>query len=176
MTQTGLSLGTPNYMSSEQAMGERTIDARSDLYALGAVTYEMLVGEAPFTGPSVQAIIARVLTEEPRAISVQRKAVPAGVEDAVLRALEKLPADRFESAKEFIDALGREGQSTTSRATNATAPRRARALRCMCARSLTVRSRIASPNRAANNPCGRATASPCTTSRETESWSARVST
>ena len=75
-----------------------------------------LVGEAPFTGPSVQAIIARVLTEEPRAISVQRKAVPAGVEDAVLRALEKLPADRFESAKEFIDALGREGQSTTSRA------------------------------------------------------------
>ncbi|MBL0169826.1 MAG: protein kinase [Gemmatimonadaceae bacterium] len=121
MTQTGLSLGTPNYMSPEQAMGERTIDARSDLYALGAVTYEMLVGEAPFTGPSVQAIIARVLTEEPRAISVQRKAVPAGVEDAVLRALEKLPADRFESAKEFIDALGREGQPTTSRATNATA-------------------------------------------------------
>ncbi len=115
MTQTGLSLGTPQYMSPEQAMGERTIDARSDIYALGAVTYEMLVGEAPFTGPSVQAIVARVLTEEPRSISVQRKAVPAGVEQAVLRALEKLPADRFESAKEFIDALGREGQPTVSR-------------------------------------------------------------
>ena len=115
MTQTGLSLGTPNYMSPEQAMGERTIDARSDLYALGAVTYEMLVGEAPFTGPSVQAIIARVLTEEPRGISVQRKAVPAGVEQAVMRALEKLPADRFENAKEFIDALGREGQPTVAR-------------------------------------------------------------
>jgi len=120
MTQTGLSLGTPQYMSPEQAMGERTIDARSDIYALGAVTYEMLVGEAPFIGNSVQAIVARVLTEEPRAISVQRKAVPTGVQDAVLRALEKLPADRFESAKDFIDALGRDGQPTTSRATYAT--------------------------------------------------------
>lgn len=119
MTQTGLSLGTPSYMSPEQAMGERTIDARSDIYALGAVTYEMLVGEAPFTGPSVQAIVARVLTEAPRAISVQRKAVPAGVEDAVLCALEKLPADRFVSAKDFMDALGREGQATTARATSA---------------------------------------------------------
>jgi serine/threonine-protein kinase len=120
MTQTGLSLGTPNYMSPEQAMGERTIDARSDLYALGAVTYEMLVGEAPFTGPSVQAIIARVLTEEPRPIGVQRKAVPAGVEDAVLQALEKLPADRFETAKEFIEALGSEGTRSASRTTTAT--------------------------------------------------------
>ncbi|HYW30522.1 MAG TPA: protein kinase [Gemmatimonas sp.] len=105
MTQTGLSLGTPQYMSPEQAMGERTIDARSDIYALGAVTYEMLVGEAPFTGPSVQAIVARVLTEEPRHISAQRKAVPEGVSHAVMRALEKLPADRFENAKAFADAL-----------------------------------------------------------------------
>ncbi len=105
MTQTGLSLGTPQYMSPEQAMGERTIDARSDIYALGAVTYEMLVGEAPFTGPSVQAIVARVLTEEPRGIGAQRKAVPPGIEDAVLRALEKLPADRFDTAKAFADAL-----------------------------------------------------------------------
>ena len=105
MTQTGLSLGTPSYMSPEQAMGERIIDARSDIYALGAVTYEMLVGETPFTGPSVQAIVARILTEEPRSISVQRKAVPAGVEHAVLRALEKLPADRFENAKEFGERL-----------------------------------------------------------------------
>ncbi|MES2124443.1 MAG: protein kinase [Gemmatimonadota bacterium] len=106
MTQTGLSLGTPQYMSPEQAMGERAIDARSDIYALGAVTYEMLVGEAPFTGPSVQAIVARLITEEPRAIGAQRKAVPGNVEGAVLRALEKLPADRFESAKAFADALG----------------------------------------------------------------------
>ncbi len=121
MTQTGLSLGTPQYMSPEQAMGERTIDARSDIYALGAVTYEMLVGEVPFTGPSAQAIVARVLTEEPRSIAVQRKAVPVGIEQAVMRALEKLPADRFESAKEFIEALGREGQPTVARTTTGTA-------------------------------------------------------
>src|SRR5688500_6383281 len=95
LTQTGLSLGTPQYMSPEQAMGERTIDARSDIYALGAVTYEMLTGDPPFTGPSVQAIVARLVTEEPRPIGIQRKAVPGHVEGAVLRALEKLPADRF---------------------------------------------------------------------------------
>jgi eukaryotic-like serine/threonine-protein kinase len=124
MTQTGLSLGTPQYMSPEQAMGERTIDARSDIYALGAVTYEMLVGEAPFIGNSVQAIVARVLTEEPRSIGVQRKSVPEGVEQAVLRALEKLPADRFESAKEFIDALGRDGQPISARAAVGVAPPR----------------------------------------------------
>ena len=105
MTQTGLSLGTPSYMSPEQAMGERTIDARSDLYALGAVTYEMLAGEAPFTGPSVQAIVARVMSEEPRGLVLQRKAIPDGVEAAVMRALEKLPADRFPSAAAFADAL-----------------------------------------------------------------------
>ena len=118
MTQTGLSLGTPQYMSPEQAMGEKVIDARSDIYALAAVTYEMLVGEAPFTGPSVQAIVARVMTEDPRAISSQRKAVPAGVEAAVLRALEKLPADRFATAAEFAAAL-----SATSTAPRAAAPR-----------------------------------------------------
>ena len=113
MTQTGLSLGTPQYMSPEQAMGERTIDARSDIYALGAVTYEMLVGEPPFTGPSVQAIVARVMSEEPRSITRQRKAIPPGVEDAVLRALEKLPADRFSSAREFGAALDARTMATT---------------------------------------------------------------
>ena len=112
MTQTGLSLGTPQYMSPEQAMGERVIDARSDIYALGAVTYEMLVGEPPFTGPSVQAIVARVMSEEPRGITMQRKAVPPVVESAVLRALEKLPADRFGLAAEFAAALDtRESQT-----------------------------------------------------------------
>ena len=105
MTQTGLSLGTPQYMSPEQAMGERTIDLRSDLYALAAVTYEMLVGEPPFTGPTAQAIVARILTEEPRSITVQRKAVPDAIDHAVRRALEKLPADRFASAVEFAAAL-----------------------------------------------------------------------
>ena len=109
MTQTGLSLGTPQYMSPEQAMGEKTIDARSDLYALGAVSYEMLVGEPPFTGPTVQAIVARLVTEEPRSLSQQRKAIPAGVEAAVMKALEKLPADRFTAASDFVAALGSDG-------------------------------------------------------------------
>jgi Tol biopolymer transport system component len=105
MTQTGLSLGTPQYMSPEQAMGERTIDGRSDVYALGAVTYEMLAGEPPFTGPNVQAIVARILAEEPRSLSVQRRAIPAGVENAVMRALEKLPADRYSRTADFAAAL-----------------------------------------------------------------------
>jgi serine/threonine protein kinase/Tol biopolymer transport system component len=115
MTETGMSLGTPHYMSPEQAMGEREITARSDVYALGCITYEMLVGEPPFTGPTAQAIIARVMTEEPRSLTMQRKTVPHGVEAAVLTALEKLPADRYSSAAEFAAALGDAG--TTSRRT-----------------------------------------------------------
>src|SRR3954466_5434725 len=105
LTQTGLLLGTPAYMAPEQAMGERAIDGRADIYALGAVLYEMLVGEAPFTGPTVQAIVARVMTESPRPVTGQRKSVPQNVNAAVLRSLEKLPADRFHSAAEFSTAL-----------------------------------------------------------------------
>jgi serine/threonine-protein kinase len=105
MTETGMSLGTPHYMSPEQAMGEREITARSDVYALGVVTYEMLVGEPPFTGPTAQAVVAKVLTEEPRPPTGQRKAVPPAIEAAVLTALAKLPADRFGSAVEFAAAL-----------------------------------------------------------------------
>jgi len=105
MTQTGLSLGTPQYMSPEQAMGEKQIDARSDVYALAAVTYEMLAGDAPFTGGSVQAIVAKIMTEKPTPVHTLRDTVPAHVEDAVLTGLAKLPADRFESAKAFADAL-----------------------------------------------------------------------
>src|SRR5689334_12381734 len=92
MTETGMSLGTPHYMSPEQAMGEREITARSDVYALGAVLYEMLSGEPPFTGPTAQAIVARVLTETPRPLMPQRHTIPAQVEAEVLTALEKLPA------------------------------------------------------------------------------------
>ena len=105
MTETGMSLGTPHYMSPEQAMGEREISARSDVYALGCVLYEMLVGEPPFMGPTAQAIIARVMTEEPRTLTGQRKTIPPGVEAAVFTALEKLPADRFGTAAEFAAAL-----------------------------------------------------------------------
>ena len=105
MTETGMSLGTPQYMSPEQAMGERELDARTDIYALGCVTYEMLTGEPPFSGPTAQAIVAKVMTEKPAGITVRRDRVPAHVEDAVLTALEKLPADRFESASAFASAL-----------------------------------------------------------------------
>jgi eukaryotic-like serine/threonine-protein kinase len=107
MTETGMSLGTPYYMSPEQAMGEREITARSDVYALGAVTYEMLVGDPPFTGSTAQAIVAKVVTEAPRSMMAQRHTIPPHVEAAVLTALEKLPADRFESASAFADALNK---------------------------------------------------------------------
>ena len=106
MTQTGLSLGTPQYMSPEQAMGERSVDARADVYALGAVTYEMLTGDAPFTGTTVQAIVAKVLSADPERPSLVRKTIPPHVEAAVLMALAKLPADRFATAAEFAAALG----------------------------------------------------------------------
>jgi len=112
MTQTGLSLGTPQYMSPEQAMGEKTIDARSDVYALGAMTYEMLAGDAPFTGGSVQAIIAKVLTEKPTPLQTLRDTVSPSVEQAVFTALAKLPADRFATAAEFSAALGNTGYTT----------------------------------------------------------------
>ena len=105
MTQTGLSLGTPQYMSPEQAMGERTVDQRADVYALGAVTYELLAGEPPFVGPTAQAIVARLLTETPRPLVAQRASVPAHVDAAVRTALEKLPADRFASAAAYAAAL-----------------------------------------------------------------------
>ena len=114
MTQTGLSLGTPQYMSPEQAMGERAIDARTDIYALGAVTYEMLAGDPPFTGSTVQAIVAKVMTERPQTLSTVRDTVTPSVEHAVLRALAKLPADRFATAAEFMMALGNQSSPTHS--------------------------------------------------------------
>jgi Tol biopolymer transport system component len=109
LTETGMSLGTPHYMSPEQAMGEREITAKSDVYALGCVVYEMLVGEPPFTGPTAQAIVARVMTDQPRSLTMQRHSIPPHVEAAVNRALEKLPADRFASAAQFAEALARPG-------------------------------------------------------------------
>ncbi len=105
MTETGMSLGTPTYMSPEQAMGERDITARSDVYGLGCVLYECLTGEPPFTGPTAQAIVAKVLTAAPVPPTELRKTVPPSVETAVLVALEKLPADRFASAAELATAL-----------------------------------------------------------------------
>ncbi len=112
MTETGMSLGTPHYMSPEQAMGEREITARSDVYALGAMTYEMLVGDPPFTGSTAQAIVAKVVTETPRPMLPQRHTIPPHVDAAVLTALEKLPADRYGSAAEFAAALANPATTT----------------------------------------------------------------
>ncbi len=105
MTQTGLSLGTPQYMAPEQAMGEKAIDARADVYALGAVTYEMLAGEPPFSGPTVQAIVAKVLAERPTSLGTLRNTVTPALEAAVLGALARLPADRPASAAAFAATL-----------------------------------------------------------------------
>ncbi len=120
MTETGMSLGTPHYMSPEQAMGEREITARSDVYALGCVLYEMLTGEPPFTGATAQAIVARVLTEHPRPMVAQRHTIPPYVEQAVLTALEKLPADRFSTAAQFSEALAGRAPTISGRSTAAT--------------------------------------------------------
>jgi eukaryotic-like serine/threonine-protein kinase len=112
MTETGLSLGTPHYMSPEQAMGEREITGRSDVYALGCVLYEMLTGDPPFTGSTAQAIVAQVVTEAPRPLIPRRHTIPPQLEAAVLRALEKLQADRFASPAEFAQALQLPGEPT----------------------------------------------------------------
>ncbi len=105
LTSTGIALGTPTYMSPEQASAER-VDARTDQYSLATVLYEMLVGEPPVTGPSAQVILARQLTEPIRPIRSVRPAVPPAVEAAVLRALERVPADRFPDVAAFIASLG----------------------------------------------------------------------
>jgi serine/threonine-protein kinase len=105
LTQTGLSLGTPQYMSPEQATGERSIDARADIYALAAVLYEMLTGEPPHTGATAQAVIAKVLGEPARSVRFARDAVPPHVDAAILRALAKIPADRWSTAQAFAAAL-----------------------------------------------------------------------
>ena len=105
MTETGLSLGTPHYMSPEQATADTHIDNRSDIYALGSVLYELLTGEPPHTGPSAQAIILKIVADVARPVRELRKAVPPHVAAAVAKALETLPADRFDGAKAFADAL-----------------------------------------------------------------------
>ncbi|HET9294499.1 MAG TPA: protein kinase [Gemmatimonadales bacterium] len=107
LTKTGLAVGTPQYMAPEQATGEREVDGRADIYALGAVMYEMVAGEPPFTGPTARSIITRSLTEKPRSLTVSRVGLPASVESAVMRALAKSPADRYPSAQEMVGALER---------------------------------------------------------------------
>ena len=107
LTGTGVAVGTAEYMSPEQATGDKHLDARSDVYALAALLYEMLTSEPPFTGPTVQAVIARILTEAPRPIRTIRPGVPPHVEAAVLQGLAKVAADRPPSARAFVDLLTR---------------------------------------------------------------------
>ena len=109
ITETGLSLGTPHYMSPEQATGDRDVDPRSDVFALACVLYETLAGEPPFSAPTAQAVLVRILTTEAPAITAVRRTVPPHVAAALAKSLEKLPADRFTSAAEFATALGDEG-------------------------------------------------------------------
>jgi eukaryotic-like serine/threonine-protein kinase len=105
LTETGMAVGTPAYMSPEQAAGDRQVDARSDVYSLGCVVYEMLAAEPPFTGPTPQAILTRRFTETPRPLRSVRETVPPAVELAVSRALARAPADRFATAGQFGQAL-----------------------------------------------------------------------
>jgi len=105
LTQTGITIGTPQYMSPEQATGERNLDGRSDQYSLAAVTYEMISGSTPHNAPSTQALIAKLLTERPTRLRLVRSSVPPHIDAAVAKALEMTPADRFGSAAEYGSAL-----------------------------------------------------------------------
>ena len=108
LTETGLSLGTPYYMSPEQATGDQPVGASTDTYALGSVLYEMLVGEPPYPGTTAQAVLGKIIVGRPVSATEQRPAIPANVDAALRKALEKLPADRFASAQDFVRALGDE--------------------------------------------------------------------
>lgn len=106
LTETGLSLGTPFYMSPEQATGDQVVGPGTDIYAIGAVLYEMLVGDPPYMGSTAQAVLGKIIQGEPVSATVARRSVPAHVDAAIRNALEKLPADRFSNAQDFVRALG----------------------------------------------------------------------
>ena len=121
LTGTGMSIGSPGYMSPEQATGERQLDERSDVYALGCVLYEMLAGEPPFTGSNAQAVIARMLTESARPIHAVRPGVSEALDAVLAKALARVPADRYASIGAFSDAIG--ATVSTGTMESATAPR-----------------------------------------------------
>jgi serine/threonine protein kinase/Tfp pilus assembly protein PilF len=114
LTQTGMMVGTPAYVSPEQASGELNIDGQSDQYSLACVLYEMLAGERPFTGPTAQAVMTKRFTEKPKALRQVRGSVPEHVETAVLRAMANTPTDRFTTTAQFAQALGTELLATPS--------------------------------------------------------------
>ncbi len=123
LTETGLAVGTPAYMSPEQTTGDRGVDARSDVYSLAAVVYEMLAGEPPFTGPTAQAIIVKRFSEPPPSLRVVRGSVPAGLDQAIRKALAPVAADRFQTVRELGQALqASTAERSTGERTGATAP------------------------------------------------------
>ncbi len=105
MTETGLSVGTPYYMSPEQATGDQYVGPASDIYALGAVLYEMLIGEPPYTGSTAQAVLGKIIQGAPQSATSIRKAIPSNIDAALRASLERLPADRFSRATGFARAL-----------------------------------------------------------------------
>jgi eukaryotic-like serine/threonine-protein kinase len=149
LTQTGMAVGTPHYMSPEQALGSEHVDARSDIYSLGCVLYEVLIGQTPFTGPNAMAIMARHSMEVVPSLQVVRSSIPDEVEDAVMQALEKTPADRFQTMKEFAERLAEaEAEAAVARTAQrraSTAARRAAASGAQPARTTgaTARRRTA---------------------------------
>ncbi|MDP3775817.1 MAG: protein kinase [Gemmatimonadales bacterium] len=126
LTQTGMAVGTPAYMSPEQASGERALDGRSDLYTLGCMLYEMLAGQPPFTGPTVESVVHQHLVVEAPAITNLRPSVPAPLAAALARTLAKNPADRFATAEQFLAALGRRAEPAPPPAAAVPAPRSSR--------------------------------------------------
>ena len=142
LTQTGMAIGTPYYMSPEQALGSDRVDARSDVYSLGCVLYELLVGQPPFTGPNAMAIMARHSMEKVPSLQVVRSSVPDEVEDIVMHALEKTPADRFQTMQELVEALNEAEADVTMQRT---AARRAATASRRVQTSATVATPVAVP-------------------------------
>ena len=118
LTETGMAVGTPHYMSPEQGLGGEHVDGRADQYSLACVFYEMLVGQPPFHGPNAMAILARHSMESVPSLQVVRHSIPDEIEDAVMRALEKTPADRFPTVRDFSDALLQADLGPTARRTS----------------------------------------------------------
>jgi serine/threonine-protein kinase len=119
LTETGLAIGTPAYMSPEQAAGTGQVDRRSDIYSLGCVLYETLAGQPPFTGPTAQAIMARHSLDAVPRLKIVRETIPDALEDVINRALAKVPADRYQTAEQFAHAMAAASTGTVSRVTAA---------------------------------------------------------
>jgi eukaryotic-like serine/threonine-protein kinase len=125
LTQTGMTVGTPTYMSPEQALGSKDVTPESDIYSLACVLYQMLAGQPPFTGPTAMALLARHSLDNVPSLKIVRNTIPDAVEDAIIKAMSKVPADRFHSAAEFVAALSDEEGAAARRQNSLRAKERA---------------------------------------------------